>query len=78
LDGKNFTFRLFVDVPESDTYVEFLGYKVPLVKSKLKIATEFENYPRELAAGVPFPSPAVYSNAMIHITVRHAAMLFFS
>jgi hypothetical protein len=69
-DGKNFTFRMFVDVTDTDTFVEFLGFKVPLTRERLKVSTEFENYPKRSPIGEVFDRPAVFAHAKIDISVR--------
>jgi hypothetical protein len=72
-DGKNFTMSMIVDIPEQETWLEYVGFKVPVAKNGLKVTLEFENYlTHDEDTGLPLERPTIYNLFEITVKVRSA------
>jgi hypothetical protein len=63
--------KMITDVPEADTWVEYVGYKIPVAKNGLKLTVEFEDYlTHNETTGQPLVRPNVYIFFEVTVKVR--------
>jgi hypothetical protein len=70
-DGKNFTVKFIVDAPTADTWTKYVGYKVPMSKTGLKITFEFDNYLSHWnGTDIRLSNPSIFATFKTDIKVR--------